>query len=169
MVSKKMSKEFILKICITGSTDLRHEFIRTFTECLTLPPAVAVGIIMTKLIQVKGKNIKLYLAIEEEVVERLRRSYYHGASAAIITFDKKNQDSFKAVRKWYNQLNEFIPEVPIILVGFINKSEIVTLKEGQNLAEEFGASYYETKPTDSKTITKIFHNVTESALDYIFT
>lgn len=209
-----MSEEYLCKICIIGIPDkLKTTMVRIFTEgkfSQDYLPSLGVDI-TTKQIQINNNNVKLILVDTsgKEFFGKDRPSYYRGASAAIITFDKGDRDSFMTVKKWYKEFVNEIDrvkkprfQVPIALVGFIMKSEPkvelstffkiqkrlkkirkwidwgnyeeknnkdiyeeITTEEGYALAEELGASYYETKLTDEETIGHIFHDLTQKALE----
>ncbi|UCG02694.1 MAG: hypothetical protein JSW11_01630 [Candidatus Heimdallarchaeota archaeon] len=145
-----MLDEYLLLICIIGIPDeLKTRMVRTFAEGkFTTDYLPTLGFdITTKQIQVDNSNIKLILVDTsgQEFFDELRSSHYRTASAAIITFDKGDRDSFIAVKKWYkefvNEINRFYKkqkttitdvehdprmEVPIALVGFITKEEPIT-------------------------------------------
>lgn len=155
-----MSDEYLLKVCITGSTDLKNDFTRTFSDWITPVPEVGFMVI-TKQIQVDGNTVKLILVAKQEDTDFRPRSYYRGSSAAIITFDKSSWDSFNAVQNWFDELWEFIPKlsIPLALVGFLTDSEVVTKEEGQQFAEELDAHYFEIQPTNEEAIKEIFHEL----------
>ena len=155
-----MPDPYLLKICIIGTpNELKTKMNRNF--CGYQPNTLLkTGVeILTKEIRVAGNFVKLILVdtAGQEFFGKLRPSYYRGASAAIITFAKEDRGSFKAVKDWYKEFKKQIPKssVPITLVGFITDSEAVTTEEGQNLAEELGISYYETKPTNRRIMAEV--------------
>ncbi len=161
-----MPDEYLLKICIIGTpNELKTKMNRAFCGYQTDDTTqLCLGVeILIKQIQVTGNNIKLILVDTsgKDFFGKNRPSYYRGASAAIITFAKEDRTSFKAVKDWYKEFKRYIPEssVPIALVGFITESETVTTAEGQNLADELRVLYYESKPTDKKTVETICHDL----------
>lgn len=147
---KKMPDEYLLKICIVGSTDLKTGWIRRFTTGkFTTKYLPILGVdITTKQIQVEGDNIKLILVdtAGQEFYAKSRPSYYRGASAAIIIFDKGERQSFDAIKGWIKEFHKHIPDqrVPIGLVGLITDTEEVTTKEGQALITKINMKYYES-------------------------
>ena len=130
-----MPDEYLLKICIIGSPDkLKTTMARIFIEgkfTQDYLPTLGVAI-TTKQIHINNYDVRLILVDTsgKEFFGKDRPSYHRGASAAIITLDKGDRDSFKAVRSWYkeflneiNRLKRSRYQVPIALVGFITKSE----------------------------------------------
>ncbi|MFX1508035.1 MAG: Rab family GTPase, partial [Promethearchaeota archaeon] len=119
-----MPAEYLLKVCILGFPgELKTDWVRRYAEGkFTTDYLPTLGVdITTKQIHVSCNNIKLILVdtANQEFFGKLRPSYYRGASAAIITFDKGDRDSFKAVKKHYNEFKKYIPQglIPITLVG----------------------------------------------------
>ena len=174
-IIQEKTDEYLEKVCIIGSPEeVRHEWIRRFAEGKfpTNSPSYMYPIsgvdITTKQIQVDSNNVKLILTniAGQEIFSKLRPNYYRGASAAIITFDKSDKDTFKAAKDYYEEFRKYIshPSVPVALVGFVTESEEVTTVEGQNLADELNASYYELTPTDTKITEKILHDLTKKIL-----
>ncbi|MFX1286606.1 MAG: hypothetical protein ACFFB5_23415 [Promethearchaeota archaeon] len=186
-----MPDEYFMKICIMGAArELKTRMVRTFAgEKFTTDYLPTLGIdITTKQIRVNNNKVKLAL------VDALEQPSYQGASAAIITFDKGDRNSFKAAKDFYMEVKRHLkpnktksllimrrhprlfPEeeveeyessdvvIPIFLIGFITNSEEITTLEGQNLAEELKFFYYETKLTDKETIAKIFEDLAARVL-----
>ena len=162
-------EEYLLKICLVGHpSELKTKLIRSFVEGKWTQnrfPTPTLGVdITTKQIKVDDSNVKLILVdtAGQEFFGKLRPSYYRGASAAIITFNKGDRETFNAIRGWYKEFRRHIPSssVPIALVGIITESEEVTTDEGQNLAKEHRSSYYETDVTDIETITTVVKELT---------
>ncbi|MFX1286603.1 MAG: GTP-binding protein [Promethearchaeota archaeon] len=169
-----MPDEYFIKICIMGSArELKTKMVNTFVGGkFTTSHLPTLGVdITTKQIKVNDFNVHLVLVdtIGQEFFGKLRSSYFRGASAAIITFEKVNRNSFHNVKDWFNELKKHLPQAtfPIALVGFISDSEEITSFEGQGLAEELNVPYYETTPTDKATIEGIFHNLARKVVQNI--
>ena len=167
-----MPDPYLLKICIIGTpNELKTKMNQTFCGYQTdTHQRLVLGVeILTKQIMLADRIVKLILvdAAGQQFFGKLRPSYYRGASAAIITFAKEDRASFKAVKDWYEEFKKHIPQssVPIALVGFITESETVTTEEGQNLAEELGVSYYETKLTNKRIMAEICQDLTLKVLN----
>lgn len=156
---------YLVSTCVLGSTEqLRHEFTRRFADHIVIPPT-RVYMTGTKGLRFNGQHVGVFLAIEQEgVPERLRRNVYRNAISAIITFDKRQRESFHAVRDYYTEFCEFHPADPIALMGFFPESTVVTSEEAQNLGDELGMTYYETNPNDDTTITNVFHDFLKKVL-----
>ncbi len=129
--------------------------------------------ITTKHLIVNEVPLKLYIVDSSAKLffSKIRPSYYRGASALILTFNKGKKASFNAVNDWYQEFKKFtnlkshsvrldkLVDTPIALVGLVSDPEEVTTEKGQDLAEELNASFYETHPTDKKKTAQIFHDM----------
>ena len=80
----------------------------------------------------------------------LRKKYYIGAQAAVITYDTTNRQSFEAVDFWINEVKSQCPNIPLFIVG--NK---VDLKEERQIsleeAEKRYGQNYTVKEASAKT------------------
>ncbi|MHA1977964.1 MAG: leucine-rich repeat domain-containing protein [Candidatus Hodarchaeales archaeon] len=172
--SSSSDNEYLLKICaISSASTLKTEFIRSFAENKfdrNDLPTLGVDI-TTKKINVGSSQVKLILVdtAGQEFFGKLRPSYYRGASAAVILFDKSDPKSFDAVPNWLQEFQTFVqPEVPMALVGFIPHSEetpeVISFEEGNTLATELNMTYFESKPSDSQQACKIFSSLAKQVI-----
>ena len=73
----------------------------------------------------------------------MNRSFYQGASAAIILFDVTNRTSFESVTSWLDEIHQMgrtRGNIPVVIIG--NKIDArsgdrgsISLQEGENLAK----------------------------------
>ncbi|MFX0016930.1 MAG: hypothetical protein ACFFB2_20825 [Promethearchaeota archaeon] len=154
-----------LKICIIGNhTQLQTQFITNYTKRRTLSHLPTLGLERyVKNITINNQSIKLILVntAGKQFFKKLRPSYYCGASAAIIIFDKNDQSSLDAVEFWYNEFKAHFPlsSPPIALVGIITGSDDLPSVNGQDSAAVLGVDYYEATPMDTEVIERIFHDL----------
>lgn len=159
----------ILKICVLGSGNLKRRMIGSFTTGKYDRDYYSIhGVdITTRGIRINDRFVKLIVfdINPKEFFRKLRPSYYRGSSALCIVFEKTDKSSFETVKHWFDEFMEsFSSSLPIGLVGLITNTEKITLVEGQELAAELGASYYETIVDDLEYIEHIFHDLTLKAL-----
>jgi GTPase SAR1 family protein len=165
----KREPEYVFKIVLIGNTELKTDWVRQIVDNIFLENTISVtGVDFSlKNIVIKGKNIILQLwdINCQESFRKNRPYYYQGSHAAVLCFDKGEQQSFKAVE---NLLNEFLSftdsRFPIALVGLVTKSEEITTELGQQLADKLDMSYFETTPTDKKKSLEIFHFLAKNIL-----
>jgi len=104
----------------------------------------------------------------QEYFKRFRKTYYTGTQAAFIVFDVCERETFTNVKKWYEELKEFLgnKNIPIVIVG--NKIDLsdkrsVQYKEGIALIDELTQqniddylSYIETSALTGENIEEAF-------------
>jgi small GTP-binding protein len=78
----------------------------------------------------------------------VRTHYYKDADAAVIVFDVTHKRSYNNVPKWYNEVIEARPDIPIVIIG--NKSD----DENRKIAEcEYDfAPYYEMSVKNNENV-----------------
>ncbi|MFX0172300.1 MAG: hypothetical protein ACFE9L_10295 [Candidatus Hodarchaeota archaeon] len=180
--------EYLLKICILGQpTKMKCDLINTFVSSKLKYYTLWSGFdIVTRKIKVEKYHIKLILVVtnsEGEFTPENRSSWYRGASACIIMFDKSNSESFNVAEERFNEFRKSIPnpKIPIALVGVIGKpqevvsteapfirleeSEEITTEQGQTLEDKLGIGYVETTIYDVKTIKNVFCNLVQKIVD----
>lgn len=96
----------------------------------------------------------------------IRGDFYYGACVAIIVFDLQNRGSFFGIKHWVRELQFYAKNTPIILVG--NKNDIfkreVTREEGELLARELNAPYFETSALKGNNVEDVFKTAARIAL-----
>ncbi|PWI46446.1 hypothetical protein CEE45_16840 [Candidatus Heimdallarchaeota archaeon B3_Heim] len=153
--------KYLMKICCIGSvSDLKTEFIRRFAMDkydVNYLPTLGVDV-TTKKIDIDNEQVKLILVdtAGHEVFSKKRPSYYRGASAFIIFFDKGDQQSFKAILQWKKEFHEHVLDpTPHAIVGFQAETEEVSTEEAKRLVEQLKSTYFECNPTHGQELLKI--------------
>lgn len=116
-----------------------------------------------KTLEVNNKFVKLQIwdTAGEEAFQSVTRSYYKGASCAIVVYDITRKQTFEHVTKWINDVRENCKKnVCIILVG--NKSDLeesrqVSKEEAENFAKDNDLLFLEASAKDRKNIDDIFN------------
>ena len=88
-------------------------------------------------------------------------NYAKNTRGCFIVYDITNKTSFENIGKWLNKVPKD-NNITICLVG--NKSDLtkkreVTTEEGQKLATEKNALFFETSAKDNQNIKKIFNEM----------
>ena len=116
-----------------------------------------------KNITIDGKRLKLQLwdTAGQERFKTITQTYYRGASGIILVYSVTDRSSFNNISKWINQIDEQNEEqIPKVLVG--NKADVnqvervVSLQEGQQLAERYKLPFFETSAKENININEIF-------------
>jgi len=134
-----------------------------------------------KSVDYDDKKVYLHLwdTAGQEDYDRLRPLSYPGADVVILCFSLVTRVTFEAIRnKWHPEVEHFIPECPIILVGTkvdlrdneendpgTNEFDPVSTEEGKKMAEEIeAAGYFELSAKTGKNLKKLFRKAIEIVL-----
>lgn len=132
--------------------------------------AATIGVdFQIKSIIVEDRTIVLQLwdTAGQERFRSITKQYFRKADGVIIMYDVTSETSFKSVRGWINRIKEETTDCPVmLLIG--NKTDlcendeerVIRYKDGQRLAEEYEALFYETS---SKTGDQVEESVMKMA------
>jgi len=105
----------------------------------------------------------------QERFEIIRRYYYEGSHAGLIVFDLTNKKAFDHITNWYNDLREYLKDIPIALIAnkldlkdaiVISDSDIESkMKE---LKIEF---YYKTSAKTGENVENAFSKLAKIKLE----
>jgi len=134
-------------------------------------------------IEVDGRHVELELWDTScyEDFDRLRPLYYPGSHVILICFAIDSPDSLENVEnKWFPEILQFCPGLPIILVGckkdLRNNSAVieelrkfdqkpVTYEQGKEVAERIGAiKYLECSARNRDGVNAVFECAARAAL-----
>ena len=119
-----------------------------------------------------GKNVRLRIfdTAGEERFKTPSLTFVKKTDGIILIYDISNYESFKATNGWMEGIKENGKEdLPIILVG--NKCDLsddnrqVSLKEGEDKANEFQIPFFETSCKDGININEVFEKLCEDILE----
>jgi len=113
-------------------------------------------------INVNQKNVKLQIwdTAGQERFRSVTRSYYRGASGALLVYDIANRESYNAVTNWLADARSLAsPNIIIILCG--NKKDLdeqrqVTFLEANRFAQENDLMFLETSAATGESVTESF-------------
>ncbi|KAL0470847.1 P-loop containing nucleoside triphosphate hydrolase protein [Neurospora intermedia] len=124
----------------------------------------------------KHMKLSLWDTAGQETYKSVTRSYFRGASGALLVFDLSRKQTFEHVTDWLNDLRAIAePDIVVILVG--NKADLteandenegennkreVTRKEAEEWARRNGVlEYVETSAKSGENVEKAFMRVAE--------
>jgi len=106
----------------------------------------------------------------QERYRSLAKLFYQNAAVAILVYDITRRESFEKLKNfWVKEIKENAPK-DIILAVVGNKSdnyefEVVSLKEGKQLAEEINAIFKSTSAMLSHGIDDLFKLIAQKFID----
>ncbi|GKT57484.1 GTP-binding protein Rab2 [Colletotrichum tofieldiae] len=118
----------------------------------------------------KHMKLSLWDTAGQETYKSVTRSYFRGASGALLVFDLSRKQTFQHVTDWLNDLRQIAePDIVVILVG--NKADLtqdennkreVTKEEAEEWAKRNGVfEYVETSAKSGENVEKAFMRVAE--------
>lgn len=128
--------------------------------------------------QQKHMKLSLWDTAGQETYKSVTRSYFRGASGALLVFDITRKQTFAHVTDWLADLRQIAePDIVVILVG--NKADLaqddgdnskreVTVAEAQDWARANGVlQYVETSAKSGEGVEMAFMRVAERIFDNI--
>jgi len=88
---------------------------------------------------------------------KLREYYYAKADAVAIMFDVTHNKSYRNVEKWYNEVYDVMPDIPVVLIG--NKCEDTENRKITN--PTYDLHYFETSVRNNSNIVQPFEWLTQ--------
>ncbi|KAK0705010.1 P-loop containing nucleoside triphosphate hydrolase protein [Lasiosphaeris hirsuta] len=149
----------------------------TVTEASGLPPPPTTSHTTTPpadLPPQKHMKLSLWDTAGQETYKSVTRSYFRGASGALLVFDLSRKQTFQHVTDWLNDLRQIAePDIVVVLVGNkadlaqpegeddVNKRE-VTREEAEEWTRRNGVlEYVETSAKSGENVEKAFMRVAE--------
>ncbi|CAF1214334.1 unnamed protein product [Rotaria sordida] len=157
--------EYLLKFLIigcasTGKTCILHQFIdNKFKTNVTHTIGAEFG---SKIININKINVKLQIwdTAGQERFQSVTRSYYRGASGALLVYDITNRESYNAVANWLSDARRLASRnVIIILCG--NKKDLedqreITFTEANQFAQDNDLIFFETSAMTGENVHESF-------------
>ena len=118
----------------------------------------------------KHMKLSLWDTAGQETYKSVTRSYFRGASGALLVFDLSRKSTFNHVTDWLNDLRQIAePDIVVVLVG--NKADLaqeednkreVRREEAEEWARRNGVlEYVETSAKSGENVEKAFMRVAE--------
>ena len=171
-----MAKIEDIKVITLGNSSVgKTSFLMKYTDnSFTLTYTATLGIdFKQKKIKLKdGRDVRLRIfdTAGQERYKSVSASFIKKADGVILIYDIGNLESFEAVENWIKSIREIGKDkLPIILVG--NKCDLsddkrmISLKEGQDKADEFNIPFYETSCKEGINIKEVFEKLVDDIME----
>ena len=172
---KKIKKiDYKFKIMILGESKIGKTcFITRYTNNnFSGAYLTTVGIdFQSKIITLNNKTIKLQLwdTAGQERFRNITKNYYQTSHGFIVAYDISENESFKYVKHWLNDINNNAPKnVKVILIG--TKCDLerkISKEEGEKIALENNIKFFETSAKDNINVKETFESLTLDILKYM--
>ena len=104
-----------------------------------------------------------YMAVNKNTLQKVQ--------GIIIMYDLTNRKSFENLERWFNIVSQNFPGKTVFLVGnkldLADDKRIVTVEEGQKLAEENNMKFYEGSGQNGENVEEIFIQMAEKVYENI--
>lgn len=153
--------------CAVGKTCIVLRFAKdSFQENYVL--TIGLNYEVKKMTLSNNETIKVQIwdTSGEEKYKSLSKNYYREADGILVVYDITKDNTFQGVKKWMEQIKENIDTNKIVLSLVGNKSDLEPLRvikkeDGENLAKEYGISFFETSAKENSNIDNIFQFMAE--------
>ncbi|MCK4382106.1 MAG: GTP-binding protein [Candidatus Lokiarchaeota archaeon] len=112
---------------------------------------------------IEGNNCKLFfwdIAGQREF-DFMRPTFYKGSKAAIIVFSHTDEESFKNVLEWHEDIKSHVGDLPIVLFG--NKIDLVEDDDDEKIQEivkeRSFLGYYKTSAKTGSGVYEAFQAI----------
>ena len=153
-----------------GKTSIISRYVNnTFSDVLMSTTGASFAV---KKLEIDDHKIKFQIwdTAGQERFRSLAKIFYQNAAVAVLVYDITRRDSFQKLKDfWVKELKENAPS-DIILAIAANKSdnyefEVVSLKEGKELAQEINAIFKSTSAMLSHGIEDLFKLIGEKFIN----
>ena len=116
-------------------------------------------------------NFQIWDIAGQPFWKEMRRIYYGGSQGALILYDVTRPLSFQNVKKWFDELTEFLPsKIPCVLVA--NKIDLEDIRKiskaaGEELAADLNMPYFEISAKTAENLEKAFSHLGELLIEEI--
>jgi len=159
-----MSYAYLFKYIIIGDTGVGKScLLLQFTDKRFRPNHdLTIGVEFgARLIKLDNKPIKLQIwdTAGQESFRSITRSYYRGASGALLVYDISRRETFTHVAHWLEEAKQHAnSNIVIMLIG--SKCDLerreVSYEEGEQFAQEHGLIFRETSAKTAQNVEEAF-------------
>lgn len=125
-------------------------------------------------VEIEGKTIKLQIwdTAGQERFRTITSSYYRGAHGIILVYDITDEESFRDVAHWQQEILRYGSGSPIEILLVGNKCDLgtsrhVTLKQGQEYAASQQMTFLETSAKDHVNVDQAFLNLAKNVRNFM--
>ncbi|XP_019848798.1 PREDICTED: ras and EF-hand domain-containing protein-like isoform X2 [Amphimedon queenslandica] len=164
--------DITFKILIVGNPHVGKScfLTRLCTNTFTTKYASTIGVdFYSRALVIDDKTVALQFwdTAGQERFQSVTKAYYRGADGVILMYDITSEETFIAVRKWINSMQDNMDKLPACLLLVGNKVDLehnekreVLSETGETFAKIYGAHFIETS-------AKLGFNVTNACLTLV--
>eukprot|EP00921_Rhytidocystis_pertsovi_P015153 GHVQ01024212.1.p1 GENE.GHVQ01024212.1~~GHVQ01024212.1.p1 ORF type:complete len:206 (+),score=24.38 GHVQ01024212.1:699-1316(+) len=101
-------------------------------------------------------NVDIWDTAGQEQFDNLHASYYYNSNACIMVFDVTRKVTYKNLEKWYQELQEYCPDIPCIVVANKIDSETNVTSRQFNFASSHNLPLHFVSASDGTNVIQVF-------------
>lgn len=161
--------DYLMKIIVVGDSQVgKSSLLIRYTEgSFYQNQTSTIGLdlkLRTEIIEGKTCRVQIWDTAGQERFRTITQTFYRATHGVLIVFDLTNEDSFRSVRKWYEEIKRYSTENTVItLVGNKNDQEekrAVSYEDARALADDLKVDYIETSARSNDNVDKVFQEIT---------
>nr|CAB3265393.1 rab-like protein 2A [Phallusia mammillata] len=168
--TKTESKETIKVICLGDSAVGKSKLVERFLVDGYKPQQLSTYALTLFNYETKinGKTISVdfWDTAGQERFSSMHPSYYHDAHACILVFDATRKITYKNLTKWYQELREFRPNIPCLLVANKIDVDLGVTQRSFAFGKKHNLRQYFVSAADGTNVVKLFRDAIKAALHY---
>jgi len=170
-----MSYAYLFKYIIIGDTGVGKSCLllqftdKRFRQMHDLTIGVEFG---ARMLTIDEKQIKLQIwdTAGQESFRSITRSYYRGATGALLVYDIARRSTFESLSTWLHEARQHAkPDMVIMLIG--NKCDVpgreVSYEDGEKFAKDNGLMFIETSALNGSNVEESFSRTAKKIYDRI--
>ena len=165
MASSNQDYDYLFKLLLIGNSAVgKSSLLLRFSDNVfndAFLPTIGVDFkIRTMDLQNKTVKLQIWDTAGQERFKTITKAYYKGAHGIILVYDITDEQSFKDLDNWLNEVEKHASSnVAKLLVG--NKSDLekdrrVSFEQGKSLADKLGIKFVETSAKNSIHVEDAF-------------
>lgn len=160
----RTAKIVLLGEAAVGKSSLAARFVRN--EFLPTQESTIGAAFLSHTVSTAAGSVKLEIwdTAGQERYRSLAPMYYRGAVAALVVYDITSAESLKRSQSWIQELRRNGCNALIALLGNkcdLAEKRVVPQQQGQEIAAEEGAMFYETSAKNGDNVETVFRAVAE--------
>ncbi|EFX70795.1 hypothetical protein DAPPUDRAFT_60871 [Daphnia pulex] len=117
-------------------------------------------------IQEKSVSVDFWDTAGQERFESLHPSYYHQANCAILIFDTVRKITYKNLKKWYDELRQYRPEIPCFCAANKIDGDYKSTHKSFAFPTKHRLPFYYVSASDGTNVVKLFNDAINAAVTY---
>jgi len=170
-----MNYTFLFKYILLGnsgvgkSTFIQQNINKEFNP--TMGTTIGVDF-MSKIINIKDDIVKIHIwdTAGQETFRCIISSYYRDAIGAMVFYDITDRQTFFDTEKWIKELKSANDMHKIIIIGNkkdMNDQRQVTYDEGEKLAKQYDALFWEVSVKNNQNLEESIYDLTQTIVNDI--